>query len=279
MSILDSLPEAAAFDSGGVVLHLRRIGDGTRLVLLHGGPGLDHHLLLPLAFPLSQRYEVWLPDLPGHGRSHADDAGLPDLTAVSARTSRWLEGLAPPASVLVGHSLGAWLAREALAGGRIRPRAAVLLSSPVPRGKLAAGAPRARVGNRAGKPRSRGHDLAREFLDLCAEDTERPPSPQFVEAVRRSRLRSPRGYAGLQGQLQRALHAPLRTIDPGCPVLVLTGDADSHCTPEDAERLAAATTGARLGILPGAGHFPFSTDAEPLAGAILDFLDATGART
>lgn len=280
MATPGSLPDAAPYRSGGVVLHARRLGEGARLALLHGGPGLDHHVVLPLATPLSRSFEVWLPDLPGHGRSHADDVGLPDLTTVLERTARWLVELAPPVSVLVGHSLGAWLARELVAAGRLRPSALVLISSPVPVGDGTGDpVPRSWIGNRKARLRGRQSSLAREFLELCAGDTHEPPSPEFVDCVSRARLRSPRRYEALQGQLRRALSGRLRPVDPGCPVLVLTGDSDPVCPPADAARLGAATEGAHVRVLERAGHVPFSTDAEPAARAVLEFLDASVGRT
>jgi pimeloyl-ACP methyl ester carboxylesterase len=275
MPTLDALPAAAPWRSGGVALHARRFGEGPRLVLLHGGPGLDHHVLLPLAIPLAGRFEVLLPDLPGHGRSHAAGAGLPDLDTVLERTTRWITGLEPAAAILVGHSLGAWLTREMLARRRIRPRAAVLLSSPVAsdRGRDK-GPTRAWIAARRRTRDGRDAALAREFLEACTEDMEAAPSPLFVASLSRSRLRSPQEYVGLLGQLRRSLGAALRTVQPGCPVLVLAGEADRVCPPEDARRLAAATAGAVSRILAGAGHVPFAADADPVARAIFEFLDA-----
>jgi len=275
MAILEDLPEGVPHRSGGIELHVRRMGAGPRLLLLHGGPGLDHHVLLPLAVPLSRRFEVLLPDLPGHGRSHSDAVGLPDLTTVQERTARWIEELTPTASVVAGHSLGAWLVREMLALGRLRPSAAVLISSPVQSTDGAGNRlDRSGIGPRRSRDRGREGRLAREFLDLCAEGTDDAPSPSLVEAVSRSRLRASKRYDSLLGQFWRAMTSPLKTIDPGCPVLVLTGEADHACLPEEAARLCAATTGARLRVLPGAGHVPYSADAEPVARAIVEFVDS-----
>jgi len=280
MSILDGVADPVPYRSAGVTLQLRRLGAGPRLVVLHGGPGLDHHVMLPLAIPLSRRFEVWLPDLPGHGRSHPDDVGLPDLTTVLERATRWLAGLDPPLPVLMGHSLGAWLAREMVADGGIRPRALVLISSPVPVGDQRAGAaPRSWMRERGSKMRERGNNLAREFIDLCAADTDEAPSAPFVEAVNRARLRWPGRYQALQGQLRRALCGRLRRVDAGCPVLVLTGDSDPVCPPDEAARLGAATPGSVVRVIERAGHVPYATDAEPMTRAILEFVDASVAGT
>ncbi len=279
MSILGGLPEGEVLRAGGQSLYVRRLGRGPRIVLLHGGPGLDHHVLLPLAIPLSRRFEVWLPDLPGHGRSHLDGVAPPDLSTLIERTTRWLEGLDLHADVLAGHSLGAWLVREMIAGGRVRPRAAVLLSCPVPAETDDGSKPPGTwIGRRRSRARGDDATLAREFLDLCAEDGDDPLTPEFVDAIGRSRLRSPLGFESLQGQFRRAQRGPLRRFRPQCPMLLLSGDRDRICTPAAADRLAAATEGLRTRVIEGAGHVPYATAAEPVERAIVEFIDPGVAR-
>lgn len=57
----------------------RRFGDGPPLVLLHGGHGSWWHWARNIE-SLSERWTVWLPDLPGYGDSdHPAGASLDDL--------------------------------------------------------------------------------------------------------------------------------------------------------------------------------------------------------
>ena len=121
-------------NAGGESLSVRRYGRGERrLMLLHGGPGLDHHVLLPLPDRLAEHYQVWLPDLPGHGRSLHEGEKLPGADSLRRRMSAWLAGLAGAGAapgILCGHSLGAWLARDLVRTGSAAPEALVLLSPP-----------------------------------------------------------------------------------------------------------------------------------------------------
>lgn len=270
-----TLPVMSTLRAGGQSLYVRRLGRGPRrLIFLHGGPGLDHHVLLPLAAALSARLEVWLPDLPGHGRSHTEASTLPDLSSLLERTTRWLEALDPPVDLLAGHSLGAWLLREMLDSGRLKPKAAALLSCPVP--------PEQDDGSKTPPPpagRVRARDFGRQFLDLCEEDSAGPLDPEFVGAVSRGRLRSPFHYEALQGQFRSAQRRPLRRVEPDCPLLVLTGSGDRICPPDDARRLAEATSGARLCVLEGAGHVPWATGVGPVERELAELVEEAQRRS
>jgi pimeloyl-ACP methyl ester carboxylesterase len=85
------------------------------MLLLHGlGDSLAGWA--GVAGPLAQRYQVHLLDLPGHGLSHRPaDWRLQTLADAVAHYAR---GLRDP--VLVGHSLGGWLALRLAASSAIR---------------------------------------------------------------------------------------------------------------------------------------------------------------
>lgn len=290
---LPDLPPAEPVRSGGVTLRVRRLSPGApageprpvRLVAVHGGPGLDHHVLLPLGLALAERYEVWLPDLPGHGASAASHAPVPSLRSVEERLGRWLRGLEGEPGALLGHSLGAWLLRELLHPDRplrVRARAVVLLSPPAAGQKRAATALR-RAGELMGRGKGatgrRDARARREVRALVEAETGGRASAAFLEALGRARIRDPRLYAALAGDLHRRLVAPARSFDPGCPVLVLCGEEDRTTPPEQAARVAEALEGARLRLLPGTGHYPFADALEPTAHAVREFLDGVVYRT
>jgi proline iminopeptidase len=60
------------------------------------------------------------------------------------------------------------------------------------------------------------------------------------------------------------------------PTLVLTGERDFICGPASAREIAGAIAGARLVIIPEAGHFTYYEQPERFAAEVGDFL--TGAR-
>lgn len=250
-----------------MTIHAHRTGTGPRAVLLHGGPGLDHRVLLPLAERLAEGREVLLPDLPGHGRSAGP---LPDLTRLVEGTARWIASLDPPVELLVGHSLGAWIARELVRCGRVRPRFLVLISPPARSGS---GASRRVPGTR------REPALRAEWIEYCVEDAEAPPSPVFLSAMAEAKLRAPGDYAALQSGIRRALAVPPLSFVPACPVLVLVGERDRVTTLDDATIVARATGRAPVRVVAGAGHVPSATHAETVAAEIEAFVRESAGRS
>lgn len=296
---LPELPPPEPVRAGGVTLSVRRLvpepGGGPappRLVAFHGGPGLDHHVLLPLGLLLAERYEVWLPDLPGHGASPAA-SGATDLTLrrLLDRLGRWLAGIEPGAALL-GHSLGAWLLRELLAGSTTRnaprPPAAVLVSPPAA-GQDRGGTALRRAGALLRRRRAPGRPpkapagtgsagrARREVRAHVDAETRGRAAPIFLEALDRGELRDPRRYGALQADLHHRLIGPVRRGAPPCPVLILCGEEDRTTPPEQARRVAESLEGAQLGLLPGAGHYPFADALERTAHAVRRFLDPLSA--
>jgi esterase len=90
-------------------LHVRRAGEGPPVVLLHGlfGSGAN---LGTLARSLRDRFSVYSPDLPNHGRSAWLEA--PDLSAMADALRRWMTAEGLQGAHLVGHSLGGKVAMQ-----------------------------------------------------------------------------------------------------------------------------------------------------------------------
>lgn len=281
------LPVPVPVRAGGVELAVRRLGTGRRarrLIALHGGPGLDHHPLLPLGLLLAERYEVWLPDLPGHGGSITPAGRPPGVGAMERALGAWFRGLRGRPSepgrddrvvddLLLGHSLGAWFLERLLRRRRIRPAAAVLLSPPAAgRGRDETALRRAVSAMGDVEPGTRSERARRELHAHVAAETRGAARSAFLQAVERTRVRDPRLYRALLRNFHRAVTGPVRPFDPQLPVQVLCGEEDRTTPPGQARRVAESLAGARFELLPDAGHYPFAERPEETARRILAFL-------
>lgn len=219
--------------------------------------------------------EVWLPDLPGHGRSRVAERPLPDLPTLLSRTLRWLAALDPAPIAVGGHSLGAWLVREGIAGGQLSTKAAVLLCPPTPVATPSAPTRRGRSLRITGARRRGALRLRADLVEWIEEETGERPSREFEAELVRASLLAPELYDPLLAQLRRRLIEPLRVCDVPA-ALVLLGSCDHIAVPADAQPLLDATPGAELVVLDGAGHFPFAQRAEPVSECVERFLTQQG---
>lgn len=240
-------------------------------MLVHGGPGLDHHLLLPLAEALCSVGTARLVDLPGHGARAEGDTRLPGLAQVEARTARGLQrGDDGRPWILVGHSLGAWLTRELARHGSVSPDAMVWICPPV-----AGAAPGPTAVRRAERLVAAPVDAstARAEVEAHLRSELGGALPAHVtDLLRRSHLRSPREYGPLLRNLHRRLRAPLREARAQCPTLILAASEDRTTPAARIAELAAKTPGARFDVLDGLGHYPFLQDAEAVAAPIRELV-------
>jgi pimeloyl-ACP methyl ester carboxylesterase len=265
------MSETAMVRAGGQELAVARRGAGPRLIVLHGGPGLDHRSIEPLALSLALEHEVWMPDLPGHGASHRDGERLPDLHQTIDRTARWLDGLGPE-TLVVAHSLGAWIVREAMRRRGYRPRAAVWIAPPAGIGPRSAVRRGVDAFTGSGRPLDDLDAVRAELLALVAQESSDPLSPAFRDAIESGHLRPPWAYGPLLRQLHRALVRRTPVYAARCPILVIGCGRDRTTPPSHARAVAEATPGADLVVLADQGHFPAADGSDVVGGEVRRFL-------
>lgn len=221
------------------------------MVLLHGFP-LNRDLFSPILPALAQLGRVVAVDLPGFGASPP----LPcPFTLGQMADAVWhlLDRLQLPPCVLVGHSMGGYVALEMAARRPESLRALVLLAShPQP------DSPEARARRHEGVRlvrEGRRQEFLDAFLARLLAPSLRARQPRLAAEVAAMAAAVPDEVlvGCLQAMAGRADHRPtLARLE--VPVLVLVGEEDALITPE----LATATAQqARLGQLervPLAGH-------------------------
>jgi pimeloyl-ACP methyl ester carboxylesterase len=235
---------------------------------------------------LAANYTVIAPDLLGHGHS-AKPRGDYSLGAYASGIRDLLAVLDRERVTLVGHSLGGgvamqfayqfpdWAERLVLvASGGLGKEVSPLLKAvtlpgaeyvlPIllnPRLREAAEVPGALARRVGWRPSDTLTEVWRSYKGL----TDRHGQMAFVHTVR--------SVIDLAGQRVSA-HDRLY-LAAAVPTLIVWGDSDRIIPVAHAYRTAEAIPGARLEILPGAGHFLPWRDAQRFLGVLEDFLVST----
>jgi pimeloyl-ACP methyl ester carboxylesterase len=236
-------------------LHVRDLGEGPALVLLHAFP-CDSRMWLPQAEALSvDGWRVIVPDLPGFGRSALLD-GPPSLDSVAQRLLDWLDGEGIDRCVLGGVSLGGYVSMALL---RARPELAsrLLLCDT----KATADAEPARENRERlarlclDAPEDTGRILEQAVLPGLLGDTTRAQRPEVVELVR--------GWLGdasgtTVAWYQRAMAARPDSLDLlsglAVPALILFGSEDVLSPAPEQAMMQAAMPNARTVEVAEVGH-------------------------
>ena len=103
-------------------------------------------------------------------------------------------------------------------------------------------------------------------------------APELVDRIRRMMAATP--VAGMVGALasmrDRLDNTGLLPTLAGLPTLILVGEQDALTPPDAARRMAALIPGARLVVIPGAGHLPPVERPTETTREIAEFLRVIG---
>lgn len=250
-------------------------GPGPAVVLLHGFP-LGREMWKEQIDGIGSIYRVIAPDLRGHGDSPAPEGDY-TIDEMADDVIELLDTLGLTAPVVVGGlSMGGYVALSMVVRYPERIRALMLMDT-----RAAADTPEAAA---------KREELARAVLaagdssPAVAAMTPRLFAPITLknrpERVAPLRELMERNTArGVVGALRAMASRPDRRADLALipvPTLVMVGEMDVVTPPEEAQDLADSIAGARLEIIPEAGHLaPYENHAVANA-AILRFLDGLG---
>lgn len=246
----------------------------TPIVMLHGF-GLNHRVFDTLTLTLADRFEIYRPDLPGHGRSAAPAsllaAGVDALAAhVAAGLSRRVH--------LLGWSMGG-LAALALASAQPQCVATLTLIASTPRFLAAADWPHgldpAVLDGFAARLRVSPARTIEEFLELQVRGSAHGAGTlrALHAAIAAQGGASPAALAGGL-ELLRGTDLRPRLADIAAPTLVIVGQYDRITPPDAGRALAAALPSATCREIARAGHAPFLSHADLVAGWIAEHTNA-----
>lgn len=272
----------------------RGAADALPLLVLHGGPGLDHHEFAHYLDPLTEggRYRLVLVDQRACGRSRRDapretwtlETMASDVSAVAA-------GIGAERYAVLGHSYGAFVALQHAVDAP-GAAAATIVSGGVPSTRFLAAVEanlatfepvelREQVtASWARESEARTEDDVRQLMTeqwpFHFADPLDPRIADYNRVANGPAVYAPevlRHFSDGYGLID--VEARLGTVKH--PVLVTAGRHDRTCSVEAAQAMAAGIPGAELVIFESSGHMTFVEEPDRYIAAVRDFLDrATG---
>jgi 3-oxoadipate enol-lactonase len=239
--------------ANSIQLHYADTGVGLPVVLLHGFPfhsGIWHEQVRAL----TGLYRMITPDLRGFGKSIAP-AGVYEMDVLAADVLALLDQLNIRQCVLIGHSMGGYVALAAYKMFPERIQAFGLIAS-----QAGADTEEARQNrlNTVEKVLQAGDKGAQVIVDgmlpkLFAKES--PPEPEISEEITKIILGT--DVAGIVGALKGMANRPdSNPILPemNIPVLLLAGDQDQIIPAAKAETMASVLPNPTHIVVENAGH-------------------------
>lgn len=245
------------------------------LILLHGGPGLDHTEMHPWLDALSDTFHLIYMDLRGHGRGDRVDPGTLSLEIFSKDISLLAEALHLKSYAVLGHSYGSFVAlTHALLDGRATHYVISGGTASMSKSLLDV-----EKNLHAFEPESLREAVTRSWAMEKDVHTEKGCRELW-------QMQMPFHFASTQTEAYRlymatqdnaiftpeilahfakegyALECEAQLGSITRPTLVVTGEKDRTCTPRAARDMARLIPRSELAILPDAGHMTFVEQPE-----------------
>ena len=264
---------AYRLDAEGAELYLEVVGppDAPAVFYLHGGPGYNSYSFRDLMGDELERYHVVYADQRGAGRSPSDGDAL-DLDLLVGDVVAILDGLELGAATLLAHGFGAMIALGVAAQHPERVTRLLLVNPWVDMALLARAMQR---------EAARLSDHEDELLDEMTPEERALQATSWLGAKQLfdamefpkvgSRLRLEHADAeSFAGLTESAPTDPADadiwslSVDPSGvtqPTVILIGQDDKTCYPDQAEHILSAMPHALTSLL-DAGHYPWLDDPE-----------------
>lgn len=263
----------------GYNLGLEDIGAGFPLIVLHGGPGLDHQMFRPYLDPLAADYRLLYVDERGQGRSERVDPVTLSLDGFARDVDLLAQALRLDRFAVLGHSFGAIIATYHAT--ELGTASAYVISGGADESSAMLADVEASLAamGEAGKP------IAASWEDEKTVQTEEQLKQLLrVQMPFHFHREPPPGYGeetvGSPDVLRHFANAGYGDFDyrpklgrVAKPTLVVVGEHDRTTTPRAARILHEGIAGSELVLIPGAGHLSFVEQTDVYLDAVRRFLD------
>lgn len=230
------------------------------VVLIHGAGG--NHLYWPPQIRRLHEQRIFAPDLPGHGKSGG--LGCHTVDDYTDALAEFIEALQLNRVVLIGHSMGGAIA---LLMAVRKPKRVLGL------GLVGTGA-RLRVTPALLQGTAHASSFPAAVRMISELSFARHTSPRLKElaAQRMAEVRPDVLHGDFLACNGFDVTAELSKIS--MPALILCGDADKMTPPKNSEFLQEHIAGARLEIIPNAGHMLMLEQPDQVADLLTGFINS-----
>jgi proline iminopeptidase len=254
------------------------------LVLLHGGPGLDHSLYKPAFSTFADVTQVIYLDLRGQGRSEHSSPDHWKLATWADDVRAFCDALGIERPIVFGESAGGWVAMAYAIRYPDHPGKLILSSSSARRSLTRILTVFERLGGRDAREAARNFleaptpDTLEEYVRICFPLYNR--TPQDPDIIPRCHTNLELLFFIFNNEFKTMNFLPaLARVQ--CPTLVLAGAEDPITPMEDAEDIVAALPSklVRFERFPGSGHGVYRDHPTQGFQKIREFiLSSTGAQ-
>ncbi|MBK9941790.1 MAG: alpha/beta fold hydrolase [Kouleothrix sp.] len=272
-------------------LYVVERGQGYPIIVLHGGPGLDHHMFGDYLDPLADHFRLLLVDQRSQGRSARAPADTWTLARMARDVGELAHALGLARYAVLGHSYGAFVALQHAANFPGQA-AQTIVSSGLPSARFLAEVDtnlahfepaelREQVASswaREQHAQSQA-DMAAIMHDQFPFHFADPRDPRIAELEARSagtiyapdvlRQLASQGYGGIE------LESRLGAITQ--PLLVLAGRHDRTCSVAGAEAIVQGAPHAELVVFEHSGHMTYVEENQRYLATVREFLLRHGA--
>lgn len=250
----------------GLRLGFTEEGHGAPVLLLHPFP-LNSQAWAAQAAALAPEQRILAVDFPGFGLSGAAPSGL-TLGQVAQGIVELARFRGHERLALVGISMGGYLALEIARQAPELLSRLVLADSRASADSAQGAAARERFAIRV--ERQGIGWVADELLPSLLGPR---PRPEVVRQLTRLiNQATPNGVAAAQRAMATRPDQRATLEGLAIPALILVGALDALTPPKDAREMAERLPGARLELIPGAGHLSFLEEPETFSRALISFL-------